>query len=238
MNKEVNRNFKGVWIPKDVWLDVKLSWIEKLFLVEINSLDGDDGCYASNGYFSEFFKLSKGRCTQIIQSLNRKEYVSVEHEREGKAITKRVVRILNKGVRILNRGSKDSKQGYLENDEGNNTLTNNTLTSNTSIVIAYFKEVTGRNISSKGKTTPKIVKARLNEGHTVQDLKDVIALKNAEWKDNEEFRKYIRPSTLFKPSNFEKYMIEVLERRSKGESMEATTKLNNESKKDDWENDY
>ena len=36
----MNRDFKGVWIPKEVWLDDKLSWMEKLFLVEIDSLDG------------------------------------------------------------------------------------------------------------------------------------------------------------------------------------------------------
>jgi hypothetical protein len=44
----MNRDFKGVWIPKDVWLDHNLTWMEKLLLVEIDSLDAEKGCFASN----------------------------------------------------------------------------------------------------------------------------------------------------------------------------------------------
>jgi len=34
----MNRDFKGVWIPKEVWINKDLTWMEKLFLVEIDSL--------------------------------------------------------------------------------------------------------------------------------------------------------------------------------------------------------
>jgi hypothetical protein len=40
-----NRKFKGVWIPKDLWLDKDLSMHEKCLLIEIDSLDNDEkGC--------------------------------------------------------------------------------------------------------------------------------------------------------------------------------------------------
>ncbi len=115
----MNRDFKGVWIPKDIWLDSNLTWMEKLFLVEIDSLDNEEGCFASNSYFADFFQLTSGRASQIIKSLIDKKYISANYERKDKQIIKRVLKIL-KG------GSKYIKGGYLENAEDNNTLINNT----------------------------------------------------------------------------------------------------------------
>ena len=48
-------DFKGIWIPKDIWLSDQLSLMEKVLFVEIHSLDNERGCYAGNKYFSEFF---------------------------------------------------------------------------------------------------------------------------------------------------------------------------------------
>lgn len=124
------RDFKGVWIPKDIWLNKELNVMQKLFLVEIDSLDNDAGCYASNKYFSEFFGVSKGRCTQIIKELEAKGLVTIQIEREGKLIIKRTLRVVNKlnrVVRKLNKGSENIKQGYLGNDEESNTPLNNSL---------------------------------------------------------------------------------------------------------------
>ena len=53
-----NRDFKGVWIPKDVYLNTQLSLIEKILLVEIQSLDNEKGCFAGNTYFAEFLGVS------------------------------------------------------------------------------------------------------------------------------------------------------------------------------------
>lgn len=48
------------------------------------------------------------------------------------------------------------------------------------------------------------IKARLNE-FTVNDLKEVIDKKTAEWLGT-EFEKYLNPETLFRQRNFEKYL--------------------------------
>lgn len=53
------RDFKGVWIPKEIWLSPELSLMEKVLFVEIHSLDNERGCYASNRHFAEFFGLSE-----------------------------------------------------------------------------------------------------------------------------------------------------------------------------------
>ena len=59
--EQQERTFKGIWIPKEIWLNNELTLQEKVILVEIDSLDNDDGCFASNKYFSEFFGISAGR---------------------------------------------------------------------------------------------------------------------------------------------------------------------------------
>ncbi len=124
-----NRDFKGVWIPKEIWLSTELTLIEKLFLVEIDSLDGKEGCFATNAHFAEFFQISKGRCSQIIKSLEAKKLVKIDIQRKNKVIVKRTIRVvskLNKVVNKLNNPIKNTKQPYLENDEGSNTKDNNT----------------------------------------------------------------------------------------------------------------
>ena len=116
----MKRDFKGIWVPAEVWLNKDLKLIEKMFMVEIDSLDNEKGCYASNGYFAEFFGISKGRCSQIITSLKDKKILEIEYHYEGKQIIKRVLRILKGGVYF-------SKGGCLENAKDNNTEKNNTL---------------------------------------------------------------------------------------------------------------
>jgi len=127
--KKEKRDFKGIWIPKDIWWSKDLSVMEKLFLVEIDSLDNDKGCYASNKYFAEFFQITKGRCSQIIGSLQKKGRINISIKREGKQIISRSIKVVNKLntiVNKLNKPIKNSKEGYLENDKDNNTCINNT----------------------------------------------------------------------------------------------------------------
>ena len=124
----MKRDFKGVWIPCELWLDKSLKPIQKFFLLEIDSLDNDEGCFASNAHFSQLFGVTKGRCTQIIKELEEKKLITVKIERDGKAISRREIRVvkkLNTLVNKVNLGSKKIKQGYLENAEGNNTNVNN-----------------------------------------------------------------------------------------------------------------
>ena len=135
--EQLERAFKGIWIPKEIWLSKDLTILEKILLVEVDSLDNEDGCYASNKYFADFFELSNGRISQIISELVNKGYLDVEYIKEGKQIIKRVIKIkrppfpevfnkLNRGyLENDNRGVKFSKGGYLENDKDNNINNNN-----------------------------------------------------------------------------------------------------------------
>lgn len=56
MTQNPLRDFKGIWIPKEIWLHPRLSYLEKILWAEIDSLDHPEtGCVASNEYFCEFF---------------------------------------------------------------------------------------------------------------------------------------------------------------------------------------
>lgn len=91
------RQFKGVWIPKDIWVNKALSLQEKCFLTEINSLDDEErGCFALNEHFAGFFNLSKNRCSEVIKSLQDKGYIDVDYKLDGKKIVERSIRIKNK----------------------------------------------------------------------------------------------------------------------------------------------
>ena len=115
-----SRGFRGVWIPKEYWLDPNLKIMEVVFITEIESLDNGKGCYASNKYFSEFFGISKGRCSQIINNLSDKGYIKIDYDREGKQVKKRTMKV----VRKLTTPYLENYRPYLENDKENNTFSN------------------------------------------------------------------------------------------------------------------
>lgn len=81
-NMEITKNsrdFKGVWIPKEVWLDTDLNALDKIILVEIDSLDSEErGCFASNKYLAEFCQCSESKVSRSISKLTKLGYVSVK----------------------------------------------------------------------------------------------------------------------------------------------------------------
>ena len=75
---ETVRQFKGVWIPKEVWLDEKLTYFEKAVCAEIDSLDGEDGCFASNKYLAGFFGCTERHIKRALAHLSELGYVKTE----------------------------------------------------------------------------------------------------------------------------------------------------------------
>lgn len=75
---ENTRNFKGVWIPAEIWLNSELDFMEKALYAEIDSLDGEDGCFASNDYFSKFFGASERTIQRGLSKLKTLGFVSQE----------------------------------------------------------------------------------------------------------------------------------------------------------------
>lgn len=72
------RKFSGIWFPKEIWFDSDLTAIEKIILLEIDSLDSDDGCFASNDYLSKFCQCSVSTVTRAISKLTKLGYIETE----------------------------------------------------------------------------------------------------------------------------------------------------------------
>lgn len=143
---EQERAFKGIWIPKEIWLSEELTIQEKILLVEIDSLDNDTGCYATNQYFSDFFGISKTRISIIINKLIEKGYLksNIIYKEGTKQILNRVLNICRPPY------PTKVKEGYItkvkdpiqqklkENNIYNNTDKNNTMNNKEKI---YKKEI-------------------------------------------------------------------------------------------------
>jgi uncharacterized phage protein (TIGR02220 family)/predicted phage replisome organizer len=70
--------------------------------------------------------------------------------------------------------------------------------------IEYLNLKCGTNYKAKTAKTRDCVKARINEGYSLDDLKTVIDKKHSEWFGS-DMQKYLRPQTLF-GTNFESYL--------------------------------
>ena len=230
--KNVNRTFNGVWIPKKYWLDENLSIVEVTFMAEIESLDGDNGCYASNNHFAEFFGMTASRVSQIINSLSDRGYLQISYEKNGKQVVSRLIRVVNKlngGIKKTKSPIKKTKGGYLENCEGNNTYRviqdNNTDKSNKGSaqpphlsaqrkeVIDYLNRKTGKRFKPNADGNKRVIDPRLKDGYTVDDLKHIIDVKYAQWhgktfSNGQLGDNYLRPETLFRVSKIEGYLNE------------------------------
>lgn len=110
-----SRDFKGVWIPKEVWLDTDLNALDKIILVEIDSLDSEErGCFASNKYLAEFCQCSESKVSRSISKLTKLGYVSVKSF-NGRC---RVLKSLLKNVQgsLGKKARQTCKQGSLGNN--------------------------------------------------------------------------------------------------------------------------
>ncbi len=90
------RDFKGVWIPRDIWLSDHLSVMEKVLFVEIHSLDNARGCFASNAYFAEFFQVSTRQIIRYLSSLREHGFITVMVRNKNE----RVIRTAGKYRRV------------------------------------------------------------------------------------------------------------------------------------------
>ena len=102
-----DRKFAGIWIPAEIWLENSLNALEKILLVEINSLDNENGCTAGNDYFSKFLGVTSIRVSQMIKKLKDEGYI-YEASFDGR------VRTLKSNIKTIVRQSKDDYKAGLK----------------------------------------------------------------------------------------------------------------------------
>ena len=72
-------------------------------------------------------------------------------------------------------------------------------------VVQYLNQKTGKNFKHTSKVTQRHIRARLAEGFTVSDFKQVIDKKCSDWLRDQKMKEYLRPETLF-GTKFESYL--------------------------------
>ncbi len=75
-------------------------------------------------------------------------------------------------------------------------------------IVSYLNEKANRRFSPKAKNTKKLINGRYSDGYKFKDFVEVIDKKVADWLDDKKMSKFLRPDTLFRPTNFENYINE------------------------------
>ena len=206
------RDFKGIWIPAKVWLDERLNPLEKVILMEIDSLDcGDKGCYASNEYIAGFCQCSESKVAHAVTRLVELGYVSRKSfDGRQRILQSRLAKFARQNSKVcksdvqnLQESNIDSnidisssiKKEYKESPQERDFAVS---------VVDYLNEKAGTHYRAGVAKTQSLIKARANEGFTEADFRTVIDKKCSDWIGT-EYEQYLRPQTLF-GTKFESYL--------------------------------
>lgn len=103
----------------------------------------------------------------------------------------------------------NDKENDNDNDNDNEVSLYDTINESYKKIINRLNELTGANYKYTTKSTQSLINGRLRDGYTEQDLIMVVEKMCYLWskpkKGEKDMREYLRPSTLFAPTNFENY---------------------------------
>jgi hypothetical protein len=89
----MEREFKGVWVPKEIYLHEGLTPTDKFLLVEIDSLSKNGECFASNEHFSKFLGITKKHVSKLISKFVNMGLITVDlkYKENTKEVEKRII---------------------------------------------------------------------------------------------------------------------------------------------------
>ncbi|KKB24454.1 phage protein [Staphylococcus carnosus] len=137
---------------------------------------------------------------------------TLHYKVDTKEVSEWILKKLKNGnLRNLRMDSEETQQSLTEiTTEITTETTNNNILSPSSTaypygdVINYLNQQTGKHYKSTTKKNQTVIRARTDEGFTLDDFKKVIDNKVSEWKGT-DMEKYLRPETLF-GTKFEGYL--------------------------------
>jgi hypothetical protein len=156
--------FLGVWIPRDIWFDTKLTWQEKILLMEITYLDGEKGCYATNQYLSErFFGMHTVTVSQYVSRLVEKGYVTIEFfDGKNRVLRSNIKKHIAEPLSMLSQPTKDTESEMLSRSTTGCLVVPlspiyNNKSNNKNIYIELFKHYTEK-IQKRARYLPNVEK--------------------------------------------------------------------------------
>lgn len=113
MRKDIEP-FISLVIPEAVLGDNRLTFLERLLLIEIVSLCKKNGyCWPTNRYFMNKFDCTKPTISKSISSLSKYNYIDIEINNSEKNNSKRIIRlseVLNKRITSIQENTYTSVQ--------------------------------------------------------------------------------------------------------------------------------
>ena len=200
MSLENKKNYYAI-VPANVRYDNNLCANAKLLYGEITALCNERGyCWASNQYFADLYDVSKISISRWVSLLEKQGYIKVElvYKNDTKEVESRKIWIVDpfEIPNTRNNGNSNVIHDSIKNEEK--------YKNEIKEIIDYLNSSTNSNYRYNTESTNKLIRSKLNNGFTVQDIKSVIQTKSMEWM-NTDFQKYLRPSTLF-GNKFEQYL--------------------------------
>lgn len=123
------RDFKGIWIPREIWLEERLSVLEKVILLEVDSLDNGEGCWAGNDYLAEFCQCSERKVSEAVTKLIKLGYLKAKSfDGRRRFLGSCVAEKVRQHSRNCEAQSQKVRAININNNINNNSIT---LTSNT-----------------------------------------------------------------------------------------------------------
>ena len=219
---KLNRSIQENWLWEEKPFDKKSAWIDLLLMANHKNNKfplGNEIIEVEQGSFiTSEIKLmnrwgwSKTKLRNFLKLLESEKMITKVVDRK-----KTTISIVNYKVyqgsedqeKTTEKPQEDQEKTIKKPQEDTNKNDNNEKNEKNNILVAeiisYLNEKTGKNFKSGVAKNRDLIKARLKEGYSVEDFKKVIDIKVAEWLNDENMSKFLRPETLFS-NKFEGYL--------------------------------
>lgn len=101
-------------------------------------------------------------------------------------------------------------------------------------VIDLLNSLTSSKYRASTKSHSANISGRLNDGHSVDDLLDVVRFKCGEWLHDPKMAQYLRPETLFQAGKFNGYLTAARAAQSPLAEMSAISRKNAQNLMGEW----
>ena len=134
----------------------------------------------------------KSKVRRFFLLLNRDNMIVTESER----ITTRLS-VVNYDTWQVERNTDETQMKHKRNGGDTVATPNNKDNKKINHIVEFLNQATGRNYNPETPAHRTKITARLNEGYSSSDFEAVISHKAAEWLNDPDYSKYLRPETLF-----------------------------------------
>lgn len=185
----------------------ELDFEENTVKLALQSLEQLEMIVMDNGFFS-IPGWEEHQNAEALEKIREQNRIRKQKQREKQKIE--CVTEMSRDTSVTNLGSHATDKDKEEDKEKDNNIYVPYKE-----IITYLNEKTGKKLRWDVKSNQKEIKARFNEGYTLDDFKTVIDKKYNEWgrkptkeelqRGFKDMRIYLRPKTLF-GSNFDVYL--------------------------------